>query len=131
MIGAGLLHLKLHAYTKLHLHLLTFTPTYIYFHLNMIQEVDCVHSWGWPPLTFPGNHTRLPLFSIQAGPNFAFYFTSSKLFYRYEKRYMEPFIVIGPVLIGGGIMTVLFSVEVTPVQLIECDINCSIEHKRF
>ena len=32
---------------------------------------------------------------------------------RYEKKYMEPFIVIGPVLIGGGIMTVLFSVEVT------------------
>jgi len=32
--------------------------------------------------------------------------------FRYEKRYMEPFIVIGPVLIGGGIMTVLFSVEV-------------------
>ena len=26
---------------------------------------------------------------------------------------MEPFIVIGPVLIGGGIMTVLFSLEVT------------------
>ena len=25
---------------------------------------------------------------------------------------MEPFIVIGPVLIGGGVMTVFFSVEV-------------------
>merc|ERR1719278_1299695 len=32
--------------------------------------------------------------------------------FRIEKKYMEPFIVIGPVLIGGGVMTVFFSVEV-------------------
>merc|ERR1719400_220038 len=32
--------------------------------------------------------------------------------FRIEKKYMEPFIVIGPVLIGGGDMTVFFSVEV-------------------
>ena len=37
---------------------------------------------------------------------------TEQLSYRIEKKYMEPFIVIGPVLIGGGVMTVFFSVEV-------------------
>ena len=87
-----------------------------------LQEVDCVHSWSWPSLTFPWNHPCLPLFSIQArshqmiqSTNFQSPQIRQKIdeSIRYEKKYMEPFIVIGPVLIGGGIMTVLFSVEVT------------------
>ena len=106
------------------------------------QEVDCLHSGGWPLTAFTGNHPCLPLFSIQATlliihssfslkldrfritflilqkRNITYFLplfkaSTNKGFFRDEKKYMEPFIVIGPVLIGGGIMTVLFSLEVT------------------
>ena len=80
-----------------------------------VQEADRLHSRSRSSLAFPWVHPGLPILKIQANLFIKMWLTwkiTKQLSYRIEKKYMEPFIVIGPVLIGGGVMTVFFSVEV-------------------